>query len=422
MKKLLAILLCMILSATFILTSCGNDDDVQKGQSPEEWKNAKDDTQDNADEKADETEKEQKKEPLTEVSDDLYDFHISIDGTVYQFPCTYSDFEKNGWTFGNSDITKDTIVEGNISKSSINFVNGESKITITFANPFDKDTPYKDCPVIGVMIDEYTKDAYVAKGITVESTAEQIKNAFGEPFEVGDLGDGASYIYMQRIEERHDDEDVVHIELYTNKVAFNIRETGNTIEIEVEKAVDDSEKIDFSDVDFSKPQCEDLKTVSDNIYDFEFMLADKAYKLPCSLSDFTDNGWNVGSVSVGQDGLVEAKKFSEIAIRYDGGSSIANIRVYNPYDESVNYKNLPVVFFSYGSSDYTNAPLVLAKGVDLQSNKDEIREVLGYATWSSYEFDQMTYAKNGSDDKFVKFDLTKEGNNVVTIQNVVFNS
>lgn len=34
-----------------------------------------------------------------ELSDDIYDFQISIDGTVYQFPMWYSDFEALGWEY-----------------------------------------------------------------------------------------------------------------------------------------------------------------------------------------------------------------------------------------------------------------------------------------------------------------------------------
>lgn len=114
-KKILAFLLAI--SCVLSATACG----AQEAEKPveaseteaesEEESGEEESKEDEVEEPEVEEESEAEEEPEEEkdtkkptassgaLSDDLYDFQISIDGTVYQFPMFYSDFEALGWEY-----------------------------------------------------------------------------------------------------------------------------------------------------------------------------------------------------------------------------------------------------------------------------------------------------------------------------------
>ena len=118
------------------------------------------------------------------LSDDLYDFQISIDGTVYQFPMWYSDFEALGWEYDGDNT--ETLSVNQYTGSQCWKKDGFSVYTV-FGNLSMNTVAFSDSMVAGIRIGKSDFDdcdweillpADIKFGV---STTEDIKAAYGEP-------------------------------------------------------------------------------------------------------------------------------------------------------------------------------------------------------------------------------------------------
>ena len=120
----------------------------------------------------------------SELSDDLYSFQISIEGTVYQFPMWYSDFESLGWTY-DGDNTQ-TLSSNQYTLTEVWKKDGVS-VYSQFANLSMNTAPFSECIVTGITLDTYgLKDCnweiILPGGIQYGvSNADDIKTAYGTP-------------------------------------------------------------------------------------------------------------------------------------------------------------------------------------------------------------------------------------------------
>ena len=111
MKKK-AILLVLMMVLMLLVTACasgggrnrGNDRDSRRDDV--EDTEIEEDVEEDDDVEAEEEEKVPETTPATapsELSDDIYSFQVSVDGTVYQFPMWAKDFAALGWTYDGDD-------------------------------------------------------------------------------------------------------------------------------------------------------------------------------------------------------------------------------------------------------------------------------------------------------------------------------
>lgn len=135
-----------------------------------------------------------------ELSDNLFDFQISIDGTVYQFPMEYSEFEAMGWEY-SGDSTE--ILEAGRWDMPPDLWHKEGYgVYVILANPTTEDVSYSESTVSGILL----MDAFLAEcdweimlpgGIQYDvSNADDIKAAYGEPsYEPDNIDYTMEYIY-----------------------------------------------------------------------------------------------------------------------------------------------------------------------------------------------------------------------------------
>ncbi len=199
-------------------------DDVSK-------QSMQDDTVETKDEEAEEKEtKTSASSTLATLSDDLYDFQISIDGTVYQFPMSYSDFEALGWEYDGDNT--ETLSSNQYTGSQRWKKDGFSVDTL-FGNLSVNTVSFSDSMVAGIRIGKYDFDdcdweILLPGGIQLGvSDTDDIKEAYGDP--ASDY-DGSNYYEMKYRYDYYRE-----IELYVFKDSGVLEEIKleNLVELEV---------------------------------------------------------------------------------------------------------------------------------------------------------------------------------------------
>jgi len=256
----------------------------------------------------------------SELSDDLYSFQISIDGTVYQFPMWYADFAATGWTY-----TKDAEAE---SLTSNQYTVAETwekdgyKIYTQFANLTMNAAPFSKCIVAGITLEDYyLKDCpwaiILPKGIQYGvATRDNIIAAYGNPTSEYD---GSMYYKMTYEYDRYRE-----INLYVYK------ETGTLDKIELENMIeleggDNSVDATVPDVvkNYTAPAA-----LGDDLYQFNIELEGNLYTLPCPLSELLANGFTLTEKSATE---VAADSFDWVELRYNNQNYRTIVRNYADY-------------------------------------------------------------------------------------------
>lgn len=117
------------------------------------------------------------------LTDNIYDFRASIEGVVYQLPMPAQELLDNGWSFKDAG---ETLQPNNYTISSIEVVMGDKTFDVALYNPDIVTQPYEKCYVIKFSFDPSPYNAAAPavefpKGITLNSTAEEVTAAYGEP-------------------------------------------------------------------------------------------------------------------------------------------------------------------------------------------------------------------------------------------------
>ncbi|MCM1089037.1 MAG: hypothetical protein NC419_12855 [Muribaculaceae bacterium] len=239
----------------------------------------------------------------SELSDNLYDFQISIDGTVYQFPLWFSDFEAAGWKFDGDDIT--TTLASNEYIHGQRWKKDGASVYTTIANLSMNTVTLDQGIVSGIKFDDYDlKDCDweillpggIARGV---SNADDVRAAYGEPTYDHDMDTLYAMTY------RYDN--YSEIKLYINKEtnALSLIELNNLVELE---GADNSIKEDIPDVvkNYKAPT-----SLGSDLYSFNVEIEDNLYTLPCPVSEFLANGFRINesrtdeTVAAGNTGWVE---------------------------------------------------------------------------------------------------------------------
>ncbi len=116
------------------------------------------------------------------LSENLFDFQLSLNGEVYTLPCKYSELSEAGWSM--EDIEGNELGAGQYTFSN-RISNGDIYLSASLANTEDKTLPMKQCRVGKLSLDSYEADSgaklVLSKGITFGSTYDEVIAAFGEP-------------------------------------------------------------------------------------------------------------------------------------------------------------------------------------------------------------------------------------------------
>lgn len=162
MKRFLSLVLIAV--TLLCLCSCGKDEEVAEKTGDNSKPN-------NSQSHIETTKPTDSNEPTTNdiptipMSDNLADFTISIDGTVFKFPCTLQDFIDRGWLPGFANTLDDakefdrTIPGGDMCNLVLYNGTKDKKIFALIYNPGKRDIHYLEGTVRG---------AYKESGSTAE--------------------------------------------------------------------------------------------------------------------------------------------------------------------------------------------------------------------------------------------------------------
>lgn len=295
-----------------------------------------------------------------ELSDDLYDFQISIDGTVYQFPMWYSDFEALGWEYdGDASQT----LSSNQYTAAETWVKDGYKIYRKFANLSMNTVPFSESMVAGITLEDfYLQDCdweiILPGGIQYGvSDTDAIKAAYGEP--TGDY-DGDLYYKMT-----YDKDHYREVNLYVYK-------DDNTLkEIDIENLVE-LEGADNS-IDETVPELvkayEAPKELTDDFYTYTAQLEGVVYSLPCPVSVLMENGFTIDKESSDSEVAAGGNGWIDLCCN----NQTLHVMVENYADYATIIENCFVL--SMKSSEFDpKFDLVFPGGIKIGDSEDKVKE------------------------------------------------
>lgn len=293
----------------------------EETKEPEEEKTAKE-------EKPEEQKEEQAVKPAagipTELSDDLYDFQISINGTVYQFPMWYSDFEALGWKY-DGDNTK--TLSSNQYTTTERWRMDEGSVYTSFANLSMNSVTFAESMVAGIKMDRYDLkncdwEIILPGGIQWGvSNADDIRAAYGDP--TSDY-DGDNYY---RMTYEYDFYREINLYVYKDTDALEQIDIQNLVELEgadnsVDATVPDAVK------EYQAPS-----SLGDDLYSFHVELEGNLYKLPCPVSEFLANGFTIDEAKTDRE--VGAGSFGWVTMKYNNQTLRSIARNYADYATTI---------------------------------------------------------------------------------------
>lgn len=298
----------------------------------------------------------------TELSDDLYDFQVSIEGEVYQFPMWYSDFEALGWEC-DEDVTQ-TLASDEYCSTNIWKKDGFEVYT-DLANMSMNTVSLEDSMVCGITLEEYyfgdcDWEIILPGGIKYkESNADDIRAAYGDP--TSDY-DGENYYKMEYEYDLYRS-----IELYVYKDDNTLKEISirNFVELEgADNSIDDT--VPDLVASYELP-----KELGNDFYEYTAELDGVVYKMPCPVSVLVDNGFQI--IEESSDMVVASGGTGWVELRYNNQKIRAMTKNYADYATTV--ENCFAV--SLKASEYgPKIDLVFPGGIKLGEPEDVVKKAV----------------------------------------------
>lgn len=334
----------------------------------------------------------------SELSDDIYSFQVSIDGTVYQFPMWASDFAALGWEF---DGTPDGTLASYEYTVSETWVKDNVEVYTTLANLTMNTLTYEDAMVAGIEFDKWNMEdcdweIILPKGVQYGvSTRDDIIAAWGDPTSEYD---GSMYYNMT-----YEYDSYQEIDLYVYK------DTGVLQEIEIRNMIE----LEGGDntVDPTVPEAvknyQAPTELGDDLYVYNIEIEGNLYTLPFPVSALLDNGFTIkesGSnmeIGAGSYGWVELvynnQSFSCMVDNYADYATIAENCFITSFESDEYFSNFDVTIpggLKRGDSEKTLLDVIKNFNYEVETSGD-------YTYYSIYKPD---------DEYGSKFDIrVKEG-------------
>ena len=290
------------------------------------------------------------------MSDKLLDFTLEIEGKVYKLPFTYQQLVDDGWTISSSNYSDDYMIRAD-QYELIPVVKNGKKIEIYSYNLSGNARAVKDCLVGGIQW-ELGKgvDVKMAKGITLNSTLEEMQEAFGAPNDWSENNNYASLTYSVNDSIYNSVRITYYLEEADKKYSY--ASVRNFVSTDADITETNPEAPDYL-AQYVAPTA--LGT------DFEsgiVQIQGELYHLPAPVSAFTDNGWRVTQ----KPSNVRSGSVDTIRLERDGVSTyvdIINLAEYQTIPE-----NCAVYGFSIEAED--NVAVQLPNGISMESTKEEV--------------------------------------------------
>ena len=292
---------------------------------------------------------------VIEMSDDLMDFTVQLEGVVYQFPCKYTDLTANGWTISSSGYSDTALMIGGGSDSFDMSQNGK-RITVTAYNLSGNATPIADCLIAGISCEAADgAEVVLAKGVNLAMTAEQIMEQLGAPNSRNDQTDYTVFYYedaatgaMVKFLIYLDAED----QKYSTVTIKNMIDTGDV----------------KTETNPEKPQyLESYQAPAELGSDFKnavVQIGGDLYCIPAPVSCFVDNGWKI----VQQPSFIRSGNSDAIRLERDGAK--LNLTVINGAEYQTLPENCLVYKFSVTPDD--GVDVKLPNGIQIDMTREQV--------------------------------------------------
>ena len=291
------------------------------------------------------------------LSNEIFDFTISIDGIVYTLPAKQDDFKNNGWKYSFDENPEAKEIKGEGYDTST-IENSNGRLTITVVNNSGDVQLFSNCGVGGI---DYSFSSgsnkcsiVVAKNLNINSktTNATIKKEWGEPTAElnGQYGitlryEKSAYVFYQ----------------------FSFDNDGKITEFEARNWEPGSNNStqefhpDYLD-NYVKPT-----QLSEDISSYVLRLQGDLYKLPAPVNEFTNNGWSIVSqvdhVAAGQEAV------SGLRMSKNGVELTFNIKNFS--DKQTTSKETMVTNVYVNSVFYPDVDFELSGGIKFGMTENE---------------------------------------------------
>ena len=336
-----------------------------------------------------------------EMSDDLFDYVVEIEGSIYKFPCKYEDLTSQGWTISSTGYSNTSLVPGG-GYESFHMSNNGKKILVSAYNMSGNAVQIQDCMIGGFEYDAYSGlDVKLAKGITVHSTPDEIVAAYGTPNQRSDQDDYVALTYSQG-EDLHNR---IRFTLYksSEEAKYSFVTLENFVAQETDKTQTNTQRPDYLD-DYRAPT--QLGT------DFKEGIVEVGgdlYRLPAPVSAFLDNGWQI----LEQPSFVKAGNNDTVCLGRDGGELY--LTVVNLADYQTTAENCVVCGMRIEEMDEVD--IQLPNGMRFGLTKQEVAALVTdefYFYEGSYN-DSWSYSEYSGRELYLEIQVSVETQKVESI-------
>lgn len=306
-----------------------------------------------------ETEPPATSEPL-QMSDNLFDFTVELDGVIYRFPCSFQDLASRGWTISSLGISDSSMMMGS-GYEQYEMTNNGKVITVAALNQSPNAVALKDCPIVGMTLDGNSHvNITLPKGITLNSSVDEIIAAYGTPT---DRNDSDNYVTLTYQPQGND---------YSG-FRFQVRKTDeawNPSVIEFEHII--IEEVTDLEVNTERPAYLDDYKAPSNLSDDPTVpvveLGGDLYQLPCPVTEFYNNGWVLNSLPC----YIKAGNTEYITLQRDDALIDMYIGNYSNYQTTI--ENCAVFELFVRTS--SNTTLKLSGGISLGMSVAQFESVI----------------------------------------------
>lgn len=315
---------------------------------------------------------------LLNLSDDLYSFQMSINGTVYQFPMEAAQFKEMGWLYHGGATER--INSNYWDEGDWRYEDGVTVHAALANYTVDLQSP-RDCTIGGIHIGDFGRDRddlmrrgyeiIMPGGITYGvSTKEEVLATYGEPASDTDrlvcyrLAEG---FFAREVSFWFDDKEVLDAIVVRNLYEPEVigeryhPEEGPLLE---EQVADPT--VPKAVTDYVAPTA-----VGDSLYDFDVQLEGHYYRLPCPVSELLANGFEMKDAPE----VVGAKTGCYVEFTYNGKSFTGSINNFADYGTVP--ENCFVIELMTAADESANFDLVIPCGIQLGDSEATVRKKIG---------------------------------------------
>lgn len=344
--------------------------------------------------------------PVAAVSEKIEDFMFEMEGEVYRLPVLYQTFAEKGW-HPDGKVTEDDEL-GGYSYLYCYLTNDIVRISAEIINMSGHVRKLKDCTIGSIEIKVSNNlDFSIAKGIEGTASKDEIIEAFGLPSS----------------NSNYETSEYITYDLGTRKkVKFYLdyeKSYNNSITLQCYEATEHdatvvSEETPEYLAEYVKP-----KKVGSDVKATLFMLDGKRYRLPCPLSEFIDDGWEISQANIKSLGAWNYASLYDVTLKK--GDVKINVGLLNCSEKEVYIKDCAVYsvsFETYYMKNIEEGYVKLPKSLTMSSTVEDIAKVC--EDFSEYKGDSYaSYTYQDSDNTIkVYYSIDDWGNKTIQLKNM----